>query len=111
MSIFAPLCCAGANRGWSPEHSAGSPSHPAPSSSIRVKAVAAKISGCCLRNNMFSRSAQGLYWISRYLERAQHSCRLLANQFESLEDQPAEEIDQSWRRIYTGLGRSPMGGD
>ena len=26
---------------------------------------------------MLARSAQGLYWMSRYLERAKHLCRLL----------------------------------
>ena len=38
---------------------------------------------------MLSRSAQGLYWISRYLERAQYGCRLLAGQLEAIEDPAA----------------------
>lgn len=59
---------------------------------------------------MLSRNAQGLYWISRYLERAQHGCRLLADQLRTLEDRPVEEIDRTWRRLYAGLDREPVGG-
>ena len=60
---------------------------------------------------MLSRNARGLYWLGRYLERAQHGCRLLAAQLEALEDRPIEEIDRTWRRLYTGLGRAPLGGE
>lgn len=59
---------------------------------------------------MLSRSAQGLYWIGRYLERTQHVCRLLTDQMEAIEDRPVEQIDRSWRRIYISLGRVPSGG-
>ena len=59
---------------------------------------------------MLSRNAQGLYWMSRYLERAEHGCRLLADQLSSLEDRPIEEIERSWRRLYSGLGRAPLVG-
>ena len=60
---------------------------------------------------MLSRDAQGLYWMSRYLERAAHLCRLLADQLESIEDRPVDEIDRGWRRLYAALGRRPAGGD
>jgi len=60
---------------------------------------------------MLARSAQGLYWIGRHLERARHSCRLLADQMEALEDRLVDEIDRSWRRLYAALGREPVGGD
>ncbi len=60
---------------------------------------------------MLSRSAQGLYWIGRYLERAQHGCRLLTEQFETLTDRPVREVELSWRRLYGALGRVPIGGD
>ena len=60
---------------------------------------------------MLSRTAKGIYWIGRCLERAQHSCRLLADQLEALEDRTVEEIDRTWRRLYIGLGRTPVGGD
>ena len=59
---------------------------------------------------MLSRSAQGLYWMNRYLERADHSCRLLTYQFEEIEDRPVAEIDQSWRRIYSALNCTPTAG-
>ena len=60
---------------------------------------------------MLSRSALGLYWIGRYLERAQHACRLIADQFETMKDRPVDEIDKSWRRLYGGLRRVPAGGE
>ena len=60
---------------------------------------------------MLSRSAEGLYWISRYIERAQQGCRMLANQLEALEDRPVEEIDRTWRRLYAGFCCEPLGGD
>jgi len=59
---------------------------------------------------MLSRNAQGLYWISRYLERAEHGCRLLLNQFHALQDRPVVELDRTWQRLYLSLGRSPVGG-
>ena len=60
---------------------------------------------------MLSRSAEGLYWIGRYLERAQHSCRLIADQFETMKDRPVDEIDKGWRRLFQGLQRVPAGGE
>lgn len=59
---------------------------------------------------MLSRNAQGLYWIGRYVERAQHGCRLLTEQFETLKDRSVEEIELSWRRLYGAVGRVPLGG-
>ena len=59
---------------------------------------------------MLSRNAQGLYWMARYLERAQHGCHLLAEQFIIIEDRPVEQIDQSWRRLFRAVGRTPLGG-
>ena len=59
---------------------------------------------------MLSRSAQGLYWMGRYLERAQHLCRLLQLQTEALVDRPVQEIYFGWGRIYTSMGRQPPGG-
>ena len=60
---------------------------------------------------MLARSAQGLYWMGRYLERAEQLCRLLRLQVEALVDRPVEEIHWGWSRIYAGLGRQPPGGD
>ena len=60
---------------------------------------------------MLSRSAQGLYWMGRNLERAEHLCRLLRNQVESLVDRPVREIHFGWSRIYGSLHRLPPVGD
>ena len=58
---------------------------------------------------MLSRSAQGLYWMGRYLERAEHLCRLLRLQTEALVDRPPREIYFGWNRIYGSLSRQPPG--
>lgn len=59
---------------------------------------------------MLSRSAQGLYWMGRYLERAQHLCRLLQVQTAALVDRPVQEIYFGWSRIYISADRLPPGG-
>ena len=59
---------------------------------------------------MLARSAQGLYWMGRYLERAEHLCRLLGLQVEALVDCPLREIHFGWSRIYGSLNRQPPGG-
>ena len=58
---------------------------------------------------MLARSAQGLYWMGRYLERADHLCRLLQLQTEALVDRPIEEIYAGWNRIYSSLDLQPPG--
>ena len=58
---------------------------------------------------MLSRSAQGLYWMGRYLERAEQLCRLLRLETEALVDRPPREIYFGWRRIYGSIGRLPPG--
>jgi uncharacterized alpha-E superfamily protein len=52
---------------------------------------------------MLSRVADNLYWMSRYLERAEHTARLLAVKLESLLDQSKDDADTSWRRVATAL--------
>ena len=59
---------------------------------------------------MLVRSAQGLYWMSRYLERARRLCRLLQLQTESLVDRPVREIHFGWSRIYASVNRLPPAG-
>ena len=59
---------------------------------------------------MLSRSAQGVYWIGRYLERAGFMCRLLKSQADALVDRPIREIHFGWRRIYTAIERHLLGG-
>lgn len=56
---------------------------------------------------MLARSAQNLYWLGRYLERAEHLCRLLQLQMETLVDRPRQEIHFGWQRIYANLQRRP----
>ena len=58
---------------------------------------------------MLARSAQGLYWMGRYLERADHLCRLLRLQTEALVDRPIADIYAGWNRIYASLHRQPPG--
>lgn len=59
---------------------------------------------------MLSRSGQGLYWMGRYLERAQHLSRLLQLQTAALVDRPVQEIYFGWSRIYISVDRLPPGG-
>ncbi len=59
---------------------------------------------------MLSRSAQNLYWIGRYLERARRLCSLLRLQSETLVDRPVREIHFGWNRIYASIERDPPGG-
>jgi uncharacterized alpha-E superfamily protein len=52
---------------------------------------------------MLSRVADNLYWMSRYLERAEHTSRLLAVKLETLLEQTPREAELSWRRVATAL--------
>lgn len=59
---------------------------------------------------MLSRVADNLYWLSRYLERAEHTARLLdVNLALALEQSPAAR-GQRWNRLLTSL-RTPPPGD
>ena len=60
---------------------------------------------------MLSRSAQSLYWLGRYLERAGNLARLLQLQSESLVDRPIREIHFGWNRIYKCIDREPPAGE
>ena len=59
---------------------------------------------------MLARTAEGLYWMSRYLERTQRLCRLLELQAEALVDRPISEIHFGWNRIYLSIGKEPPAG-
>ncbi len=52
---------------------------------------------------MLSRVADSLYWMSRYLERAEHTARLLAVKLETTVEQTREEADSSWARVVAAL--------
>ena len=53
---------------------------------------------------MLSRVADGLYWMARYLERAEHTARLIEVQLNLMLDQSAYSADERWRRILASLG-------
>lgn len=52
---------------------------------------------------MLSRVADSLYWMSRYLERAEHASRLLAVCLESSTEQRDSQAARSWRRLAASL--------
>ena len=56
---------------------------------------------------MLSRSAQGVYWMGRYLARAQYLSHLLELHVQALVDRSVEEIHFGWRRIYRAMKRLP----
>lgn len=60
---------------------------------------------------MLARVADNLYWMSRYLERADQTTRLLGVQVGSLADHAAAEVASGWKRLFQSLTVSPPGGD
>ncbi len=52
---------------------------------------------------MLSRVADSLYWMSRYLERAEHTTRLLDVQLSQMLEDSGEEADLRWQRLQRGL--------
>ncbi len=53
---------------------------------------------------MLSRVADSLYWMSRYLERAEHTTRLLDVNLNLMLDESAESADRRWQRVLLALG-------
>lgn len=52
---------------------------------------------------MLSRVADHLYWMSRYLERAEHTSRVMAVMLESMVEQTSEDAEAAWRRAIAAL--------
>jgi uncharacterized alpha-E superfamily protein len=52
---------------------------------------------------MLSRVADSLYWMNRYIERAEHTARLVAVKLESMVEQSREEAEASWMRVAAAL--------
>jgi uncharacterized alpha-E superfamily protein len=52
---------------------------------------------------MLSRVADSLYWMSRYIERAEHTSRLIAVKLEAMVEQSREDSEASWSRVIAGL--------
>lgn len=53
---------------------------------------------------MLSRVADSLYWMSRYLERAEHTARLIGLNLNLMLDQSPDTASQRWRRLQHCLG-------
>ncbi|MEJ2504437.1 MAG: alpha-E domain-containing protein [Gemmatimonadota bacterium] len=58
---------------------------------------------------MLSRVADSLYWMSRYLERAEHTARVLDVNLHGMIDQQPDVLDQRWARVLRGLRTGPLG--
>lgn len=52
---------------------------------------------------MLSRVADSLYWLARYIERAEHTTRLIAVKLESMVEQTPDEAEASWHRVAGSL--------
>lgn len=57
---------------------------------------------------MLSRVADSLYWMSRYLERAEHTTRLLDVNLNLMLDENSTGTEHRWRRVLQALG-NPKG--
>jgi uncharacterized alpha-E superfamily protein len=53
---------------------------------------------------MLSRAADSLYWMSRYLERAEHSARVINMQFKLMLERGKGADDRYWLRMLRSLG-------
>lgn len=53
---------------------------------------------------MLSRVADSLYWMSRYLERAEHTTRLLDVNLNMMLDEGPASAERRWRRVLFALG-------
>lgn len=53
---------------------------------------------------MLARVADSLYWMSRYLERAEHTTRLLEVNLNMMLDEGPESSDRRWQRVLFALG-------
>ena len=52
---------------------------------------------------MLSRVADSLYWMSRYIERAEHTSRVMAVKLESMVEQTPDDATASWARVIEAL--------
>lgn len=52
---------------------------------------------------MLSRVADSLYWMARYLERAEHSARVMAVKLEAMLDQTPDDAAEAWIRVVGAL--------
>src|SRR5271155_108068 len=54
---------------------------------------------------MLSRVADSLYWMSRYLERAEHTTRLLDVNLNLMLDETAASAERRWQRVLQALNK------
>ena len=59
---------------------------------------------------MLSRVADSLYWMSRYIERAEHTSRLLDVNLNLMLDESATSADRRWLRVLQALGNPSSAG-
>jgi uncharacterized alpha-E superfamily protein len=60
---------------------------------------------------MLSRVADSLYWMSRYLERAEHTARLIDVHLNQMLEEAAGDANQRWPRLLRGLRATPPDGE
>src|SRR5258705_4000059 len=60
---------------------------------------------------MLSRAAESLYWMARYIERAEDLTRLLAVNFNALLDTQPEEAGQGWQPLIAIAGDEKVFGE
>jgi uncharacterized alpha-E superfamily protein len=58
---------------------------------------------------MLSRVADCLYWMSRYLERAEHIARLIAVKLETTVEQSRDDAEASWARVIAAVSAEHVG--
>ncbi|HVO98543.1 MAG TPA: alpha-E domain-containing protein [Bryobacteraceae bacterium] len=58
---------------------------------------------------MLSRVAESLYWMSRYLERAEHTARVIKVQLNLMLERETEEDDRHWMRTLKSLAIDTAG--
>jgi uncharacterized alpha-E superfamily protein len=56
---------------------------------------------------MLGRTANDIFWMSRYLERAENTARLLEAGFRMALTRGAEAASEEWRSVITTLGKNP----
>src|SRR5262245_23598952 len=70
---------------------------------LRRRAAPSRRMAPCSGADMLSRVADSLYWMSRYLERAEHVSRLLAVRLDTAPEQREQQAVRSWRRLSASL--------
>jgi uncharacterized alpha-E superfamily protein len=61
---------------------------------------------------MLSRVADSLYWMSRYLERAEHAARVMELQLNLMLEQDPDSVDRRWTLVLAALGhKEPVEGE